>query len=117
MLFDLFRRAQNNMAAVSADGSTGLADSVDLAADYVFVDSWFESGDAVDAALVGNRRAPHKRAAIVMEKVLEPRREWWTQAAAWGGLHFVALEMTNDGRSSMRWRRQWPKAARLRKFR
>ena len=32
-----------------------LADSVDLAADYVFVDSWFESGDAVDAVLVGNR--------------------------------------------------------------
>ena len=29
----------------------------------------------------------------------------------------IALEMTNDGGSSMRWRRQWPKAARLRKFR
>jgi hypothetical protein len=70
--------------AIGADALEHLlADSVDLAADYVFVDSWFESGDAVDAVLVGNRQAPHKRAALVMEKVLEPRREWWTQAAAW----------------------------------
>jgi hypothetical protein len=60
-----------------------LAESVDLAADYAFIDSWFESGDEVDAVLVGNRQASHKRAALVMEKVLEPRREWWTQVAAW----------------------------------
>jgi hypothetical protein len=67
-----------------------LADSVDLAADYAFIDSWFESGDAVDAVLVGNRQAPHKRAALVMEKVLEPRREWWTQVAGLGSLHLVS---------------------------
>jgi hypothetical protein len=59
-----------------------LAESVDLAADYAFIDSWFESGDEADAVLVGNRQALHKRAALVMEKVLEPRREWWTQVAA-----------------------------------
>jgi hypothetical protein len=73
-----------------------LADSVDLAADYVFVDSWFESGDAVDAVLVGNRQAPHKRAALIMEKVLEPRREWWTQAAAWAAC--VLYRAGNDER-------------------
>ena len=73
-----------------------LADSVDLAADYVFVDSWFESGDAVDAVLVGNRQARHKRAALVMEKVLEPRREWWTQAAAWAAC--ILYRAGNDER-------------------
>jgi hypothetical protein len=76
--------------AIGADAFEHLlADSVDLAADYGFVDSWFESGDAVDAILVGNRQAPHKRAALVMEKVLEQRREWWTHpssvACCWTG--------------------------------
>jgi hypothetical protein len=73
-----------------------LADSADLAADYVFVDTWFESGDAVDAVLVDNRQAPHKRAALVMEKVLEPRREWWTQAAAWASC--ILYRAGNDER-------------------
>jgi hypothetical protein len=83
--------------AIGADAFEHLlADSVDLAADYVFVDSWFESGDAVDAALVGNRQAPHKRAALVMEKVLEPRREWWTQAAAWAAC--ILYRAGNDER-------------------
>ena len=83
--------------AIGADAFEHLlADSVDLAADYVFVDSWFESGDAVDAVLVGNRQAPHKRAALVMEKVLEPRREWWTQAAAWAAC--ILYRAGNDER-------------------
>jgi hypothetical protein len=70
--------------AIAADALEHLlADGFDLAADYVFVDSWFESGGEVDAVLVGNRQAPNKRAALIMEKVLEPRREWWTQVAAW----------------------------------
>jgi hypothetical protein len=60
-----------------------LADGFEVAADYFFVDSWFESGDAVDAVLMGNRGAPNRRRALIMEKVLEPRREWWAQAAAW----------------------------------
>jgi hypothetical protein len=73
-----------------------LADSVDLAADYVFVDSWFEAGDEVDAVLVGNRQPPNKRAGLIMEKVLEPRREWWTQAAAWAACILYRAE--NDER-------------------
>jgi hypothetical protein len=70
--------------AIGADAFDHLlADGLDLAAEYIFVDSWFESGDEVDAVLVGNRQAPNKRAALIMEKVVEPRREWWTQTAAW----------------------------------
>ena len=51
---------------------------------------------AVDAVLVGNRQAPHKRAALVTEKVLEPRREWWTQAAAWAAC--ILYRAGNDER-------------------
>jgi hypothetical protein len=83
--------------AIGADGLEQLlADSVDLATDYVFVDSWFESGDEVDAVLVGNRQAPHKRAALIMENVLEPRREWWTQVAAWAAC--ILYRAGNDER-------------------
>jgi hypothetical protein len=83
--------------AIGADALEHLlVDSVDLAADYAFVDSWFESGDEVDAVLVGNRQAPHKRAALVMEKVLEPRREWWTQVAAWAAC--ILYRAGNDER-------------------
>ena len=83
--------------AIGADAFEHLlADSGDLAAEYVFVDSWFESGDAVEALLVGNRQAPHKRVALVMEKVLEPRREWWTQAAAWAAC--ILYRTGNDQR-------------------
>jgi len=73
-----------------------LADGFDVAADYFFVDSWFETGDAVDAVLTGNRRPHHKRAALIMEKVLEPRREWWTQVAAWAACILYRAE--NDER-------------------
>jgi len=70
--------------AIGADAFEHLlADGFDVAADYFFVDSWFASGEAVDAVLMGNRHAPRKRAAFIMEKVLEPRREWWTQVTAW----------------------------------
>jgi hypothetical protein len=104
--------------AIGADALERLlADSVDLAADYVFVASWFESGDAVDAVLVGNRQAPHKRAALIMEKVLEPRREWWTQVAAWAAC--ILYRAGNDERWQEFYalRRHWSRAARLRKFR
>jgi hypothetical protein len=61
-----------------------LAKGFDLADEYFFVESWFEVGDKVDAVLTGNRAARAKREALIIEKVLEPRREWWTQAAvAW----------------------------------
>jgi hypothetical protein len=60
-----------------------LADSIDLPEDYFFLDSWFEAGDKVDAVLTPNRGSRKKREALMMEKVLEPRRAWWAQAAAW----------------------------------
>jgi hypothetical protein len=41
-----------------------------------------------------NHQAPNKRAALVMEKVLEPRREWWTQAAAWAA--YILYRAGND---------------------
>jgi hypothetical protein len=72
-----------------------LADGFEVAADYFFVDSWFESGDAVDAVL-GNRGAPNRRRALIMEKVLEPRREWWAQAAAWAA--YILYRTGNDER-------------------
>jgi hypothetical protein len=83
--------------AIGADAlEHSLADSVDLATDYAFVDSWFESGDEVDAVLVGNRQASYKRAALVMENVLEPRREWWTQVAVWAAC--ILYRAGNDER-------------------
>jgi hypothetical protein len=60
-----------------------LTDGFNLAADCAFIDSWFEVGEEVEAALMRNRQARNKREALIMEKVLEPRREWWTQVAAW----------------------------------
>ena len=60
-----------------------LAEGSDLVDDYSFLDSWFEVGDEVDAVLTGNRATRKKREALIIEKVIEPRREWWTQAAAW----------------------------------
>ena len=60
-----------------------LAKGSDLVADYAFLDSWFEVGDEVDVVLTGNRATRKKREALIMERVIEPRREWWAQAAAW----------------------------------
>lgn len=63
-----------------------LAGGYDLANDYSFLDSWFEARDGVDAVLAGNRHTSKKREAritLVIEKVLEPRREWWADVAAW----------------------------------
>ena len=73
-----------------------LADGFELAGDYYFVESWLEAGDAVDAVLTGNRQARKKREAIVLEKVLEPRREWWAQAAAWTA--YILYRAENDER-------------------
>ena len=60
-----------------------LAEGSDLVNDYSFLDSWFEAGDEVDALLTGNHAARKKREALIIEKVLEPRREWWAQAVSW----------------------------------
>jgi hypothetical protein len=84
-------------SAIGADAFEHLlANGFDVAGDYFFVDSWFEVGDEVDAVLLGNRRARHKRAALILEKVLEPRREWWTQVAAWAA--FVLYRAEDDER-------------------
>jgi hypothetical protein len=81
---------------IDADASEHLlADGFDLAADYVFIGSWFEVGDEVDAVLLRNRQR-NKREALIMEKVLEPRREWWTQVAAWAAC--ILYRAGNDER-------------------
>jgi hypothetical protein len=73
-----------------------LADGFELAADYVFIGSWFEAGDEVDAVLMRNRQVRNKREALIMEKVLEPRREWWTQVTAWAAC--ILYRAGNDER-------------------
>jgi hypothetical protein len=60
-----------------------LAGGSDLADEYAFLNSWFEVGDEVDAALTGSRNTRKKREALILERVVEPRREWWAQSAAW----------------------------------
>ncbi len=70
--------------AISANLFEGLlAGGSDLAGHYAFLDSWFEVGDEVDAALAGSRVTRKKREALIMEKVIEPRRDRWAQSAAW----------------------------------
>ena len=83
--------------AISADlFEKLLAEGSDLVDDYSFLDSWFDVGDEVDAVLTGNRATRRKREALIMEKVIEPRREWWTQAAAWAA--FILYKAGNDER-------------------
>jgi hypothetical protein len=60
-----------------------LAGGADLAGSYAFLDSWFEVGDEVDATLTGSRVTQKEREALIMEKVIEPRRDWWAQSAVW----------------------------------
>lgn len=73
-----------------------LAEGFDLVNDYSFLDSWFEAGDEVDMVLMGNRAARKKREALIVEKVLEPRREWWAQAIAWAA--YILYQAGNDER-------------------
>jgi hypothetical protein len=83
--------------AIGADAFEDLlAQGFDLADEYFFVESWFEVGDKVDAVLAGNRAARAKREALIIEKVLEARREWWTQAVAWTA--YVLHRAENDDR-------------------
>jgi hypothetical protein len=70
--------------AISADlFEKLLADGSDLVDDYSFLDSWFEVGDEVDAALTSSRVTRKEREALIMDKVIEPRRDWWARSAAW----------------------------------
>ena len=87
---------QDGRAIVANAFEDLLADGSDVVDDYVFMDSWFEVGDEVDAVLTGNRAARKKREALIIEKVLEPRREWWTQAAAWAA--YILYQAGNDER-------------------
>ena len=73
-----------------------LAGGSDVADDYLFLDSWFDAGDEVDAVLTRNHAARKKREALIMEKVVEPRREWWTQEAAWAA--YILYQSDSDER-------------------
>ena len=46
------------------------------------LDSWFENGDDVAAAIKGKRKIEDWIAAVI-EKVLEPRRAYWASVVAW----------------------------------
>jgi hypothetical protein len=73
-----------------------LARGSDLVGDYAFLDSWFEAGDEVGAVLIGSRTTRKKRQALVVEKVMEPRREWWAHSAAWTA--YILNQAGNDER-------------------
>src|SRR5262245_21414135 len=64
----------------------------------MFLDSWFEAGDEVDALLAANRFLRKKRQLpiVLTEKLLEPRREWWAQKAAWAA--YILNQAGNDER-------------------
>jgi hypothetical protein len=95
-LTSLFGMIQNGRALSTSTIEEMLAEGSDLGDDYFFLDSWFEAGDEVDAVLIGNHAAPKKREALVVERVLEPRREWWTQAAAWAA--YILRQAGSDER-------------------
>ncbi len=73
-----------------------LAEGSDLVNDYLFLNSWFESGDEVDAVLTDDLVARKKREQLISEKVLEQRRQWWAQAAAWAA--YILSQSENDER-------------------
>jgi hypothetical protein len=83
--------------AISANAFEDLlAEGSDLVNDYLFLDSWFEAGDEVDSVLTSKPIERKKREALIVEKVLEPRREWWAQAAAWAA--YILYHAGNDER-------------------
>ena len=92
----LLEMIQNGRALSTNIIEEMLAEGSDLGDDYSFLDSWFEVGDEVDVVLSGTRAASKKREALVMERVLEPRREWWTQAAAWAA--YILSQAGSDER-------------------
>ena len=84
-------------SAISANEFADLlAEGSNLVNDYLFLDSWFEAGDDVDTVLTGDLIARKKGELLILEKVLEPRREWWAQAAAWAA--YILYQAGNDER-------------------
>jgi hypothetical protein len=58
------------------------------------LDSWFETGDDVAAAIKGKRKIEDRLTAII-EKVLEPKRAYWASVVAWS-----AFAQRGDGRDA-----------------
>jgi len=58
------------------------------------LDSWFENGDDVAAAIKGKRRIEDRLAAIIAQ-VLEPKRRYWANVIAWS-----AFAQRGDGHDS-----------------
>lgn len=58
------------------------------------LDSWFENGDDVAAAIKGKRKIEDRIAAII-ENVLEPKRAYWASVIAWS-----AFAQRGDGHGS-----------------
>ncbi|AJP71274.1 hypothetical protein [Sphingomonas hengshuiensis] len=58
------------------------------------LDSWFENGDDVAAAIKGRRKIEDRIAAII-DKVLEPNRAYWASVIAWS-----AFAQRGDGHDS-----------------
>lgn len=59
------------------------------------LDSWFENGDDVSAAIKGKRKIEDWIAAVI-EKVLEPRRAYWASVVAWS-----AFAQRGDGNDNV----------------
>ena len=93
----LLQMIENGRASRPHVTEEALAKLSMLEHDYSFLDSWFDVGDEVDAALANNRAPSANREAFVMERVIEPRREWWSQAAAW------AAYILSQAESNERW--------------
>ena len=71
----------------------------DLVEDYIFLDSWLETGDEIEALIAGDPFASEngdELIMLIMEKVLEPRREWWAQLAAWAA--YILYQAGRDER-------------------
>ncbi|WP_235209709.1 hypothetical protein [Sphingobium sp. Ant17] len=58
------------------------------------LDSWFENGDDVAAAIKGKRKIEDRIVAII-ETVLEPKRAYWANVVAWS-----AFAQRGDGHGS-----------------
>lgn len=98
-----------NGRAIGAEELVNLLErGSDLVDDYVFLDSWFEAGDEVEMLIAA--AASEKEDALVrrvMEKVLEPRRDWWAQSVAW------AASILYQAGEDERWREFYAAASAL----
>lgn len=82
------------------DEAAVLEDSAEWPARYAFMSSWFEDDAAVDAALAGGKRLSRaRRADLVLEHVVAPRRRRWGELLAW-----MALVTAENGGREEGWR-------------